>query len=38
MDTGDDDRVRKWPCCVGLADGKPIVRLTAYTGSLPSPT
>ncbi|KAI1482310.1 hypothetical protein F4774DRAFT_308994 [Daldinia eschscholtzii] len=38
MDVGDDDRVRKWPCCVGLANGKPIVRLTAYTGSLSSPT
>ncbi|KAI1470886.1 uncharacterized protein F4812DRAFT_456896 [Daldinia caldariorum] len=37
MDVGDDERVRKWPCFVGLADGKSIVRLTAYTGSLPSP-
>ncbi|KAI8965586.1 hypothetical protein F5Y11DRAFT_295634 [Daldinia sp. FL1419] len=35
MDVGDDQRVREWPCFIGLSDGKAVVRLAAYTGDFP---
>ncbi|KAF2967527.1 hypothetical protein GQX73_g6034 [Xylaria multiplex] len=29
MDIGDDERIRQWPCIVGMVDGKAVVRMTA---------
>ncbi|KAI0872698.1 hypothetical protein GGS24DRAFT_491284 [Hypoxylon argillaceum] len=29
MNTGDDERVRQWPCFVCMADGETVVRMTA---------
>ncbi|KAF3061057.1 hypothetical protein GL218_03711 [Daldinia childiae] len=36
MDVGDDERVRKWPCFIGLSNGKSIIRLSTYSGNLPN--
>ncbi|KAI1658374.1 hypothetical protein F4813DRAFT_47188 [Daldinia decipiens] len=33
MDVGDDERVRKWPCFVGLSNGKSIIRLSTHSGN-----
>ncbi|KAI8623009.1 hypothetical protein F5Y19DRAFT_468854 [Xylariaceae sp. FL1651] len=37
MDTGDDERVRQWPCFVCMADGKAVVRLTAVPEPVSTP-
>ncbi|KAI1811468.1 hypothetical protein GGS20DRAFT_593136 [Poronia punctata] len=38
MDTGNDERVRQWPCFMYMADGKAVVRVTTVSGPGPSMT
>ncbi|KAI1342460.1 hypothetical protein F5Y15DRAFT_304941 [Xylariaceae sp. FL0016] len=34
IDVGSDEAVRRWPSFVGMADGKAVVRLTPFTGTI----